>query len=97
MGFNFLDASLVNDGPEDGLIFCNNCYLKKFGPTSKLNYDEFKKNVDVTRMEDSSLKLRLSLNPQDGADVTPLITEVTPDNCLRCGQKVFLNHWLLLD
>ena len=47
---------MVNDGPEDGIIFCNNCYLKKFGPTSKLSYDEFKKNIDATKMEDSSLK-----------------------------------------
>ena len=54
-----LDSSLFNDGPgEDGLIFCNNCYLKRYGPTNtKISYyDEFKKNVDATTLEDSSLK-----------------------------------------
>ena len=51
-----LDSSSFNDGPEDGLIFCNNCYLKRYGPTSKLSYDEFKKNVDASKLEDSSLK-----------------------------------------
>ena len=53
-----LDSSLFNDGPgEDGLIFCNNCYLKRYGPTNtKISYDEFKKNVNATTLQDSSLK-----------------------------------------
>ena len=53
-----LDSSLFNDGPgEDGLIFCNNCYLKRYGPTNtKISYDEFKKNVNAITLQDSSLK-----------------------------------------
>jgi len=31
-----LDASLVNDGPEDGTIFCSTCYQRKFGPTVRI-------------------------------------------------------------
>ena len=31
-----LDASLVNDGLEDGTIFCSTCYQRKFGPTVRI-------------------------------------------------------------
>ena len=35
-----LDASSVNDGPEDGAIFCTNCYQKRYGPTVRVLTDE---------------------------------------------------------
>ena len=35
-----LDPSSVNDGPDDGAIFCTNCYQKRYGPTVRVLIDE---------------------------------------------------------
>ena len=50
-----LDPSSVNDGPEDGMIFCTNCYQKRFGPTVRLD-SEFQRRGSLNGLMDPSLK-----------------------------------------
>ena len=47
-----LDASSVNDGPEDGMIFCTNCYQKRYGPTVRVLMDsEFQRRPSLGTSE----------------------------------------------
>ena len=78
-----LDPSSVNDGPDDGCIFCNVCYQRRFGPTVRVlsDHEEFTfKGIQAEK----------TIRVRDAVQISgiPAVIGVNPDNCIRCNGNV---------